>query len=263
MEKKTKIHFAPHYLQNPTHKISIALIGCGGTGSQVITCLARINATLLGLSHPGLHVEVYDNDTVSQANMGRQLFSPSDLGRSKADVHIERINRFFGLNWISRNELYNERSKATYNFLISCVDRIGTRLLIDEKFNKSATGLVKRNTDDFDRPYYWMDFGNAMDYGQIVLGSKIIKQPHTEEFEQVNLLPSLFRLYPQMKKQKDIDSGPSCSIAEAIKKQDLFVNSILAQLGCNIIWKLIKEGSIQHQGAFLNLNNLSVKSIKL
>ena len=30
---------------------------------------------------------------------------------------------------------------------------------------------------------------------------------------------------------KEEESGPSCSLAEALEKQDLFINSTLAQLG--------------------------------
>src|SRR5688500_12535689 len=99
MKTKTNVHFAPPYLQNPPHKISVAVIVCGGTGSQVLTCPARFNSTLIAHDHPGLHVTAIDGDTVSSANMGRQLFSESDLGREKVLVMIERINRFFGLNW--------------------------------------------------------------------------------------------------------------------------------------------------------------------
>ena len=54
------------------------------TGSQVITNLARMSMALQALGHPGLHVTVFDPDTVSQANIGRQLFSETELGLNKA-----------------------------------------------------------------------------------------------------------------------------------------------------------------------------------
>ena len=41
---------------------------------------------------------------------------------------------------------------------------------------------------------------------------------------------------------KEKDSGPSCSLAEALQKQDLFINSMLAQTGCDILWRMLREG---------------------
>ena len=48
-----------------------------------------------------------------------------------------------------------------------------------------------------------------------------------------------------------MDSGPNCSLARALSEQDLFVNSILAQLGCNILWKMSSVD--EHHGLLLNL----------
>ena len=59
------------------------------------------------------------------------------------------------------------------------------------------------------------------------------------------------------------DSGPSCSLAEALRKQDLFINSTLAQLGCALLWKLLSTGSIDYQGIYLNLETMKVNPIKL
>ena len=79
-----KIHFTDRYLLNPRHPVTVFVIGAGGTGSQVITNLARMSMALQALGHPGLHVTVFDPDTVSQANIGRQLFSETELGLNKA-----------------------------------------------------------------------------------------------------------------------------------------------------------------------------------
>jgi molybdopterin/thiamine biosynthesis adenylyltransferase len=72
------VHFTDSYLLNPQHEITVALIGAGGTGSQVLTCLGRMNTALKALSHPGLFITMYDPDMVTPANMGRQLFTEQD-----------------------------------------------------------------------------------------------------------------------------------------------------------------------------------------
>lgn len=64
-------------------------------------------------------------------------------------------------------------------------------------------------------------------------------------------------------KVKDNDSGPSCSLAEALEKQDLFINSTLAQLGCNLLWKMFRHGMIEHHGLYLNLSTMKVNPISI
>ena len=53
-----------------------------------------MSVALQALGHPGLHVTVFDPDTVTEANIGRQLFSGSELGLNKAAALATRINRF-------------------------------------------------------------------------------------------------------------------------------------------------------------------------
>ncbi len=51
---KPTVHFTDKYLLSPTNPIVVNLIGAGGTGSQVLTALARMNHALIALDHPGL-----------------------------------------------------------------------------------------------------------------------------------------------------------------------------------------------------------------
>lgn len=57
------------------------------------------------------------------------------------------------------------------------------------------------------------------------------------------------------------DSGPSCSLAEALEKQDLFINSILAQAGCGLLWKMIREGRTFYRGIYLNLDTMRMTAV--
>lgn len=68
-----KIHYTDNYLLKPYHHVTVFIIGAGGTGSQVITNLARMDTALQASGHPGLHVTLFDPDTVTQANIGRQI----------------------------------------------------------------------------------------------------------------------------------------------------------------------------------------------
>ena len=125
-----KIHYTDRYLLNPYHPVTVFVIGAGGTGSQVATGLARISVALQALGHPGLHVTVFDPDTVTEANIGRQLFSGSELGLNKAAALVTRINRFFGFSWEAKGQRYplkasaDREEPALANIIVTCTDNI-------------------------------------------------------------------------------------------------------------------------------------------
>lgn len=129
-----KIHYTEPYLLSPQHPVTIFVIGAGGTGSQVITNLARMNMALQAIGHPGLHVTVFDPDTVTEANIGRQLFCESELGEGKASALVTRINRFFGYTWEAENCHYplrrsrNKENPMLVNIIITCTDNVRSRL---------------------------------------------------------------------------------------------------------------------------------------
>jgi len=247
------MHTTDPYLLNPTHRITVNLIGLGGTGSNVLTGLYRLNEALIGIGHTGLLVRAWDADIVSEANIGRQLFSPADIGFNKAVTLITRVNRYAGYDWEAMPVNYspaNIEDKYRANITISCVDTIAARIEIGKMLATEAYH-GEPNLDSI----YWLDYGNGHKTGQCVLG--------TIRRRKDNNLKTVLQLFPTLKKQKDIDSGPSCSLAQALGKQDLYINSTLAQLGLNILWKLFREGRIKYQGAYLNLDTLSVNPIKI
>lgn len=255
-----KIHYTENYLINPYHPVTVNVIGCGGTGSQVLTALARINLALIKLGHPGLNVTAYDDDIVTEANLGRQLFSENDLGVNKANVLVTRLNRFFGTDWECGMESYPKDDYThTANITITCVDSVKARIAIGKYLRNHKYAQNK----DLEECFYWLDFGNTTDTGQAVLGTLTEpEQPKVKDMETVATMKCVDELF-DLTKVKDEDSGPSCSLAEALKKQDLFINSTLANLGCNLLWKLISQGCIEYQGVFLNLKSMKVNPINL
>lgn len=249
------VHYTDGYLLNPPHKVTVDLVGLGGTGSQVLSNLGRINHALMALAHPGLHVRCWDDDTITEANIGRQLFSRSDIGLNKAVVLTTRVNRYYGTDWEARPIAYAGQEFS--NYTISCVDSAMARLMIDMRLDK-----VKKKVAT-DRPIYWLDIGNLQKTGQVCLGTVTdVKQPKGETQVRTTL-PDVVKKFPMLKTLKEEKQGPSCSLAEALDKQDLFINSTLAQLGCNLIWKQFREGMIKHHGCFVNLETMSVNPIKI
>ena len=106
----TAVHVVEKEWLNPYNPIVVNLIGAGGTGSQVLTALGRMNHALIELNHPGLFVRLFDDDKVERANLGRQLFATAELKQYKAVALINRVNRFFGTYWKAITQRYDKAS---------------------------------------------------------------------------------------------------------------------------------------------------------
>lgn len=259
-----KIHHTDNYLLRPNHPVTIFVVGAGGTGSQVIANLARMDMALRALGHPGLHVTVFDSDTVSEANIGRQLFSETEIGQNKAMAIVTRINRFFGHTWEAENSRYplqgisRKNNPKLANIVITCTDNVRSRLDV-WRFLKRYREM---NISNENTPIYWMDFGNTQTAGQVIIGTvrNKISQPVSIEYlaiPKMNVITEEVH-YSTIKEE---GSGPSCSLAEALEKQDLFINSTLAQIGCDILWRMFREGRTRYRGAYVNLETLRVNPI--
>ena len=232
------IHNTPH----------IVLIGAGDTGSQMLTGIARMSFALGSLGLPVPTVTVYDPDTVSQANIGRQLFSPSDIGQSKAHVLVNRINAYFGFRWTAKAEKFAKAGHPD-NLFVSCVDSRSSRLEIYQ-------GIATRNG-------YWLDLGNTNHAGQAILGNSDFGCSTWQKRKKFNLLPTVADLFPEILDTSipDDDGTPSCSLAEALAKQDLVVNQIVATHATELLWQLLRHGEIQHHGFFFDARAFSLQAM--
>lgn len=243
------VHFTDKYLLNPTNPVTVNLIGCGGTGSQVLTCLARMHISLLALGHTGLQVNVFDDDTVTEANKGRQLFADAEIGMNKAVAMVNRVNRFFGTNWKAVTRRYAKGKQQPAMLTLSCVDNVSARFEIADELQQQAG-----NQSQLYRPLYWMDFGNRQHTGQVVLSTiGTVEQPKSKKFRTVENLPTVTEEFKTFLDEAEGDDTPSCSMAEALAKQDLYINSTLAQMGASLLWRLFRDGMVTERGFFLNL----------
>lgn len=259
---KPSVHFIDKYLLAPTNPVIVNLIGAGGTGSQVLTALGRINVSLVALGHPGIVVKLFDDDLVTSANMGRQLFTKSEIGFAKAVVLINRMNRFFGTNWKAhciKISAKSDKNELSGNIIITCVDSVKTRFEIASVLKKLDTKTLSRS-----RPVYWMDFGNSKQSGQVILSTiGEVKQPASEKYLSQAKLPYLTDEFKELLKTQPEDLNPSCSMAEALHKQDLFINTSLSALGASLLWSMFREGMIQYRGFFMNLKDFRTQPISI
>jgi len=91
-------------------RVEVALVGAGGSGSLFLTELTKIDKAMRELGHPGgLHVTVFDPDTVSESNIGRQNFYMTDKGLNKAVVLVNRVNMCCGVQWTAVPDYFPPR----------------------------------------------------------------------------------------------------------------------------------------------------------
>lgn len=257
-------HYIPNDLLAPTNPVGVILIGAGGTGSRVLTNLAAMSHALRELGHPGLHVVTWDPDTVSESNVGRQAFGLSDVGHNKAVLLTTRINRYYGTDWQAVPEAFTrsacerfERSESQVaslvRIVVTCVDSGAAR----EAFGR----FLKGRSRQLKQAIYWLDYGNSRDSGQIILGTlKPVVQPKGRGHAKA--LPCITELFRNLS-AGDSDEGPSCSMAEALTRQDLFINATMADLGTAMLWRLFRQAHIETHGTFLNLANLQAMPLAI
>lgn len=213
----------------------VAVVGAGGTGSALLPNLARLHHAMLELGHPGgIDCTVYDDDTVSETNVGRQGFYPVDVGQHKATLIVNRLNNLMGTRWEAQTRRIGSGDRFVCDLVIGCVDTRAAR--------KAILGAMQRGSGG-----YYLDCGNESDSGQVILG-----QVRGKAAERI---PHVGDLYPELLDPKGdkSDVAPSCSMADALQKQSLVINQAIAVQAYNLLWTLFRTGTLQYHGAFVNL----------
>jgi PRTRC genetic system ThiF family protein len=236
-----------HIFQSNKHSShTILLIGAGGNGAAMLMRLYKMHATLIALGRQGLTVHVYDDDTVSPSNLGRQPFYPSDVGLNKATVLVNRLKLVDPTiaAWVAHPEKFTETTSFTYSLaVITCVD------------NKAARRSVHTEVFRKGRSYYWLDMGNENYTGQIVLGEC---HGHNRKLR----LPVVTELYPQILDASIAESNaPSCSTQEALEKQDLFVNETVVSHAAGLLWQGMFKKLITHPVIYVDTQTHKVVSV--
>jgi len=205
---------------------SITLAGCGGTGSHLASGLVAIAQALAERS---LHVDMLfiDPDVVSPRNVGRQNFSPADVGRPKAEALAERLNAAFGLavgasvRAIDARDSFLSPSRDALNIVIGAVD------------NPTARARIARAVKRAHGALWWLDCGNDDHSGQVALGNYADKRQIRPGLGMVEALPAPHLVYPdliaaQKHRAAPRRRAPACAELAEDGRQGLMVNRMAA-----------------------------------
>ncbi|GIU41008.1 thiazole biosynthesis adenylyltransferase ThiF [Shewanella colwelliana] len=245
-----------HYSLSPTllnKPIKIALIGAGGSGSQIATELFQMDSLLRQLSNQAVYIDLtlFDGDEVSIFNVGRQCFYMGDVGQNKADVLINRFNSFGGTEWKSQPKYFEPSPQLIndYHLIITAVDKAEFRVKLGQHFaeHEQRSEML------------WLDVGNGKHDGQVVCGHA------TPNVHSPVRLPNVYDLYGSMLEQVDDnkEDQPSCSTEMALQKQDFGVNRGVAAQATQLIWQLLRYTKIEHHGAIVDVLGASVQPMKI
>ena len=236
-------HTLPKSICRRGQPLRVLVIGAGGNGSAMLLGLPYLHQAMKVWGHAGgLHVMLMDGDLVSKTNCVRQPFASADVGLNKAIVLINRVNLFWGLRWQAHPEHFHKDSlrtnSASPHLIIGCVDTRAARQAI-------LSAVTRAN----DSTVYWLDLGNNASSGQYVLGQPLNATNH----RNADRLRTVAELYPEI---ADAEAGedqlPSCSAAEALERQEPFINQVLATSALAMLARLFHSGILTHHGAFYN-----------
>lgn len=228
---------------------NVVVIGCGGTGSELLDALVRLHYTMMECGHRhGLRITLIDGDEVSPANVGRQRFLHTDVGQNKAKVMAARYTAMFGESILYVNSYAGPKiikQLGQVDVVVSCVDKADFRVKMGAYWARKITDAL------------WLDTGNGKSSAQVILGH-LGRNRHREK-----RLPNIYDLYPSLAAVDDT-SEPSCSLPQALRRQQLGINQLTAaQAVFGLLAPLMLEGAVQHHGFFIDMAKLSTRPLRI
>lgn len=246
----------------------IVLVGCGGTGSHLALTLARLAAHCRAGGGPALRLIFIDGDHVMAHNVGRQLFSESEVaaGVNKAAALAGRCNAVFGLDIEAIPRM------ADVALLRQVLGGGGERhrLLVgavDGAAGRQACHAIIETADREgwhpQRRVVWLDLGNDEFNGQVLVGTTASLPRLRRAIALGGLcrdLPAPSLVAPALLAAHVPRPGQACAAAVADNRQSLLVNQQLAAVAGQYLADLVLRRRIEHFRTEVDLLSLSMRS---
>ena len=126
-------------IQNALGSLSIAVVGCGGTGSAVIEQLVRLGVR---------HFLLFDPDTLSESNLTRVYGSfPEDTGKPKVELSANHVTRIAPDSQVVavRSKITSEATAkllADADVIFGCTDDNAGRLILSRIASYLMTPVI-------------------------------------------------------------------------------------------------------------------------
>ena len=118
----------------------VAVFGVGGIGGYAVEALARSGVGTLHL---------YDDDTVSESNLNRQLAAlHSTIGQPKAEVMAQRVRDINPACQVEAIRLFylpqnaDQVDLSPYNYVVDCIDTVAAKLELVTRCNALQVKII-------------------------------------------------------------------------------------------------------------------------
>lgn len=118
----------------------VAIFGVGGVGGYAVEALARSGVGTLHL---------YDDDTVSESNLNRQLAAlHSTIGQPKAEVMARRVRDINPACQVEAIRLFylpqnaDQVDLSPYNYVVDCIDTVAAKLELVTRCNALQVKII-------------------------------------------------------------------------------------------------------------------------
>jgi PRTRC genetic system ThiF family protein len=234
---------------------SIAVVGCGGTGSLVAEGLCR-----LLLPQPDMKLVLVDHDRVEPHNLLRQAFYQGDVGRFKAEALATRLARLFdrpvGYSVQEFSQAYYGSSNSplrSARIVIGCVDNPMARAEIAAAVRPTR---------------WWIDAGNAENLGQVLIGNADSPDQLKGAFDPERVvcyaLPSPSVQRPELllpgEASPIMPEAPDCAEAVRLGGQSPVINQVMAALTLEVVRRII-TGTCHFMALYVNMERGELRAV--
>ena len=152
----------------------------------------------------------------------------------------------FGFDWTCSIKPFDQSQNG--NIIISAVDNVLTRKEVHDAFYNHEPDY-----GDTNQKYYWIDCGNARDYGQVVIS------------DLHGRLKNIFDIFgTDLEKQDTVEQqGEGCNYYDRLMEQDLFINDWVSLYTITILKDLIFQKYLDYQGFVFNTDSYDVRKIPI
>lgn len=243
-------------------RLTVVLVGVGGTGSALAPGLARL-AYLLRSKGVGLEMLFVDHDTIQHRNVLRQNYSEFEAGCFKVDALSFRLNATFGLDITAVPAAFS--AERFDKWTAGCDRRTGANLIISAVDNHLARREIAKVVAAQNGRWYCLEAGNEHSSGQVLLGNAT--DPDAIKFDKLGLctgLPSPYLQEPALLEPPPEDGTPlSCADLMLREEQSPVVNQMVAAIAADYAYQFLVRRELMQMASYFALAPVTAKSIRL
>jgi PRTRC genetic system ThiF family protein len=248
-------------------RVYLTLVGCGGTGSHIASGLVSI-AQALELRSVKCEMVFIDPDCVEEKNVGRQLYSYTDIGLPKAEALAGRLNAAFGMRIMSAvrrveaRDLIDGELEICARRPLTTWTREDLRLVIGAVDNAAARAVIADAVKDAQKraggvrsahgTLWWLDCGNENHSGQVCIGNAASSAALRGAIAlgMVDRLPAPSVVYPDLvltpRAAKRSKRAPSCADLTAAGEQSLMINRLVAAWALSMLHDFVVTRDLRY-----------------